>query len=114
MQRLSEFDSPDGELTFIVAKGEDGEMFVTFKGSSWHAHPDGVSAWLGVPESEALTKLALQLTNDCVPIIVSTDAGVTIDPWLSDNLEATIDLFGVENCVIRYWSGATISPGAKP
>lgn len=113
MQRLSELQSPDAQLTFIVAEGKDGEKFVTFEGSSWHAHADGIAAWLEVPESEALAKLEHEITSDSLPIIVSTDAGATIDPWVSDDLDATIECFGSESCVIRYWSGAAFSPSTK-
>jgi hypothetical protein len=85
MQRIREVQSPDGKLKFIVAQGKDGTQFVTFEGSSWHVHADGICDWLSVPETEAFSHFEKSLTSDRLPIIVSTDAGASIDPWISDN-----------------------------
>jgi hypothetical protein len=111
MRRIREIQNPDGLLTYILAEGADGQMFATFKGSSWHIHSDGISAWLNVPEAEAFNEFERLLTSNGLPIIISTDAGVTVDPWVSDNLEATIEIYGAENCALWLWSGDTYNEG---
>jgi hypothetical protein len=99
--------STDGKLTLLVHVGADGETAVGFEGGDWHTHPDLLAAMLGVPEEAAVTEFISRLQADDIPIVVSTDCGVTVAPWVSDNLEATLSMFGSE-CVLRYWSGAEV------
>jgi len=99
--------STDGKLTLLVHVGADGETAVGFEGGNWHTHPDLLAAMLGVPEEVAVKEFISRLQADDIPIVVSTDGGVTVDPWVSDNLEATLSMFGSAR-LLRYWSGAVV------
>ena len=107
MNELLRYTSTDGKLTLLVHVGADGETAVGFEGGDWHTHPDLLAAMLQVSEKEAVAEFILKLQADAIPIVVSTDGGVTVDPWVSDNLEATLSMFGSE-CLLRYWSGAEV------
>jgi hypothetical protein len=93
--------SPDGQITLQVAVGDKGEIAIGFEGGEWHTHPDLLSQWLAVPEQEAIDRF---VKSDGLPIILSTDGGETTEPWVSDSLPDTIRLFGIDNCLMRYWS----------
>ena len=107
MNELVRHTSTDGKLTLLVHIGVDGETAVGFEGGGWHTHPDLLAAMLFVPENEAVAEFVSKLKADDIPIVVSTDGGVTFDPWVSDNLEATLSMFG-SDCHLRYWSGAEV------
>ena len=107
MNELLRYTSTDGKLTLLVHVGADGETAVGFEGGDWHTHPDLLAAMLQVSEKEAVAEFISKLQADAIPIVVSTDGGVTVDPWVSDNLEATLSMFGSE-CLLRYWSGAEV------
>ena len=107
MKELARYTSTDGKLTLLVHVGVDGETVVGFEGGDWHTHPDVLAAMLQVPVNDAVTEFISKLQADDVPIVVSTDGGATVDPWVSDNLEATLSMFGSQ-CLLRYWSGAEV------
>ena len=107
MNELLRYTSTDGKLTLLVHVGADGETAVGFEGGDWHTHPELLAAMLQVSEKEAVAEFISKLQADAIPIVVSTDGGVTVDPWVSDNLEATLSMFGSE-CLLRYWSGAEV------
>lgn len=104
--------SPDGLLTVLVTRDADGEIAVGFDGGDWHTHPDLLALWLGVPEDVAVTHFLAMLRNDELPIVMSTNGGETIDPYVSDNLSETLRAFGPDRCVLRDWSGRKIDAGA--
>ncbi len=105
--------STDGKLKLLVTEAKDGSIQLGFADSDWHTHPDIISSWLSVPESQAIETLLTQITTDQLPIIISTDGGVTIEPWISDNHQATLNYFGEENCIVRFWSGVSANPSFK-
>jgi hypothetical protein len=105
MHILDRYTSPDGQLTLAVAIGDDGDVAVGFEGGDWHTHPDALSAWLEVPEDQAVGRFVALVRSDQLLVVTSTDGGQTTDPWISDNLSATVRMFGKEHCVLRYWSG---------
>jgi hypothetical protein len=107
MNELERYTSADGKLTLLVRKALDGDIAVGFEGGEWHTHPDLLADMLQVSETEAVAEFISRLHADEIPIIVSTDGGVTVDPWVSDNLEATLSSFR-SKCVLRYWSGAEV------
>ena len=107
MNELGRHTSADGKLTLLVQAGVDGEIAVGFEGGEWHTHPDLLADILQVPEQEAVAEFISRLHADEIPIVVSTDGGVTVDPWVSDNLEATLSSVG-SKCILRYWSGAEV------
>lgn len=107
MNELGRHISTDGKLTLLVTVGVDGETAVGFEGHDWHTHPDLLAAMLQVPEQEAVAEFISRLQADEIPIVLSTDGGVSVDPWVSDNLEATLSMFG-SACLLRYWSGAEV------
>ncbi len=105
MKEIQRHLSPDGTLSLVVELGDDAEVCVGFKGSSWHTHPDLLASWFQVPEEQAVQKFIEAIEADQIPIVLSVDGGTTIDVWVSDNLQSTLSYFGHENCVLRYWSG---------
>ena len=105
MQTLQRQISPDGTLVLAVIRGNDGEISVGFEGGEWHTHPSLLAAWLGVPEAAAVEEFLARVQRDELPIVWSTDGGDTVEPWVSDNLSATIEIYGQTSCVIRVWSG---------
>lgn len=107
MNVLERHVTADGKLTLLVLVGADGQTAIGFEGSEWHTHPDLLADMLEVPEQRAVREFIARLRVDEIPIVVSTDGGVTVDPWVSDNLEATLSSFG-SACVLRYWSGARV------
>jgi hypothetical protein len=110
MKVIESITSADGVLNLQVQEANDGSIVIGFIGSDWHTHPDLIASWLGVPESVAIQTFLSQLTNDKLPIIVSIDGGVTVEPWVSDDHEASVICYGKENCVVRFWSAATANP----
>ncbi len=96
MKELHRITSPDGNLTLKVVEAADGVIAIGFEGGSWPTHPD----------EDAVEEFVPQPTCDRLPIVVSTDGGKTIDPWVSDNLAGTLEVYGKEHCVLRLWSGA--------
>jgi hypothetical protein len=108
MNEFGRHTSADGKLTLLVQVGADGETAIGFEGGYWHTHPDLLAVMLQVPEQEAVAAFVSRLQADEIPIVVSTDGGVTVDPWVSDDLEATLSSFG-SGCVLRYWSGAEVA-----
>lgn len=107
MNELARHTSTDGRLTLLVRVGVDSETAVGFEGGDWHTHPDLLASMLQVSEKEAVAEFISRLQADEIPIVVSTNGGVTFDPWVSDNLEATLSMFG-PGCRLRYWSGAEV------
>ncbi|RZT93587.1 hypothetical protein [Rivibacter subsaxonicus] len=106
MRTIEQHSSPDGQLTLAVVEHEGGEVAVGFKGGEWHTHSDLLAEWLCVPAESAVSHFVELVLHDKLSIVVSTDRGLTLDPWVSDNLAETLRLFGPENCVLRYWSNA--------
>lgn len=102
MNVLRTITSPDGLLCLVIASGNDGEVAVGFNGSDWHTHPDIIASWLAIPEAEAIDHFVKAVTEDMLPTIMSTDGGVTTDPWVSDNLQATLEGNGTGQCILRY------------
>jgi hypothetical protein len=101
--------SPDGRLRLEVHRGADGRLAVGFAGEgAWHTHSDVLAAWLSVPEQEAVQAFIQRLLHDDLPIVMSTDSGETVEPWVSDDLSATLQYFGVDRCRLRYWSGREV------
>ena len=110
MEILARHVNPDGALVLVVARGSDGQVAVGFDGGSWHTHPDLISHWLNVPLEQALDYFIEQLKADCLPVIMSTDGGATIDPWISDAFRETEKMYGCCNLVLRSWSGERLKP----
>lgn len=108
MNIVERFVSADGQLVLAVAIEGNGDMVVGFEGGEWHTHPDLLAHWLSVPEEQAVHRFVEMLQSDQLPIVMSTDGGLTPDPWVSDNLEQTLSLYGRSNCVLRYWSGTSV------
>lgn len=100
--------SPDEKLVLVVRMGCDGETAVGFEGGAWHTHPGLLAAWLSVDEAVAVDVFISKLQADELPVIWSTDAGVTVDPWVSDNLPATSAAHGRESCLLRFWSKSEV------
>ena len=109
MRISEEHTSPDGQLTLQVAVGDDGEIAVGFAGSEWHTHPDLLSQWLEVPEQLAVAGFIELVKTDGLPVVLSTDGGQTTEPWVSDNLAGTLQYFGRDKCLLRYWSGKEVA-----
>ena len=107
MKELGRHTSADGKLTLLVQVGADGETAVGFEGGDWHTHSDLLAVMLQVPEQQAVAEFISRLQANEIPIVMSIDGGVTVDPWISDNLEATLSVFGAE-CLLRYWSGSEV------
>lgn len=105
MRIIERYTSPDGQLLLTVAVGNDGDVAVGFEGGDWHTHPDLLSQWLSVLQKDAVTEFIKLLRSDQLPILMSTDGGETIAPWVSDNLDETLRIYGHEQCLLRYWSG---------
>lgn len=103
MRALERYKSPDGHLSLIVIKGSSDELAIGFEDGSWHTHSDLLSYWLGVPEEKAIHYFINLVFSNTLPIIMSTDKGQTINPWISDSLKETIKFYGPENCILRYW-----------
>ena len=109
MKILQEITSPDGFLKLVVAEGADGEKAIGFEGSDWHTHADLVHYWLSIPKEKAIEQFIKAVIEDKLPIITSVDGGKTQNPWISDNLQQSIKVYGEENCHFRLWSQSTIS-----
>lgn len=109
MRVVEKHVSPDALLALVVLQSEGGDIAVGFEGANWHTHPDLLALWLGVPERGAVSRFIELLLADQLPIIASTDGGHTFEPWVSDNLEATLRVYGAENCVLRLWSGGSVA-----
>ena len=107
MNVLEHHTTPDGNFILLVSVGADGQTAIGFEGGEWHTHPDLLASMLHVPEERAVAEFIARLQADEIPIVESTDGGATVDPWVSDNLEATLSAFGAD-CVLRYWSGAKV------
>jgi hypothetical protein len=108
MDTITRRISPDGKLALAVVRGEAGEIAVGFEGGDWHTHPNILAGWLNVGEEQAVGDFIARLERDELPIIWSTDGGQTVDPWVSDNLEATVAAYGEHNTILRSWSGAPV------
>lgn len=108
MEAVQRRISPDGKLTLVVSRGRAGELSVGFEDGNWHTHPDILAGLLNVDEGKAIDEFVARLERDELPIIWSTDGGRTIEPWVSDNLPATIAMYGEPNTVLRSWSGAPV------
>lgn len=104
MKTIDRISSADGELILLHTEASDGSICIGFEDSQWHTHPDLLSHWLNVNESEAITQFKRLLLEDQLPIIISTDGGRTLEPWVSDNLEETMRLYGAQNCILRTWN----------
>jgi len=109
MKIIQEFTCPDGVLKLMVAEGEDGEKAVGFEGSDWHTHADLIHYWLSFPKEKAIEQFLKAVMEDKLPIITSIDGGESQNPWISDNLEQSIKVYGEENCQFRLWRQSTIS-----
>ncbi len=57
--------------------------------------------WIGVEEDVAVEKFISQLVSDRLPILLSSDGGETLSPWVSDDMAGTLKYFGKEHCVFR-------------
>lgn len=110
MNVLQRHESPDGELALIVIEGNDGEIAVGFEGNgAWHTHPDALAGWLGGLENSAVDRFIQLVLDDRLPIITTVDAGASFEPWVSDDLPATLEIYGRSQCRLRLWSGREVS-----
>ena len=113
MKIIERYTSPDQKLTLTIAIGRSGEVAVGFEGGDWHTHPDILATWLSVPLDQAVRRFVDMLQSDQLPILTSTDAGKTMNPWVSDNMEETVRMYGKENCIVRFWSERGKTSGSE-
>jgi hypothetical protein len=108
MNVIGRHTSPDGRLVLMIVAGGQSDIAIGSQGDSWRTHPNILSVWLEVPEALGVGCFGELLKSDQLMIVLSTDGGRTIDPFVSHNLSRTFRLYGKSNCILRVWSGARV------
>src|SRR5690606_1014069 len=100
--------SPDGMLTLVVWREEDGDLIIGFDGYPWHTHGDILAGlYGGSPEDATRAFVDALLANETV-IVVGRRSGEIHDFWYTDDPdEERVDLekYGEpdETKEMRYW-----------
>lgn len=109
LQIIEEHHTPDGLLTFLVKRCNDGDVCLGFDGFAWHTHAEILVWKSGLSEDEAVRKFVDDLVGSHA-IIAIARVGVRIrDVWVSDI--ATPDKYKPDDEIIefRYWDGSLVA-----
>jgi hypothetical protein len=98
--------SPDGALTFVVGRSDDGDVRLGFVGFPWHTHADVLAGAYGLPEEAAVAKFVAALLKNEAVIAISRKGDEPVDAWITDDPagERRYTSEG-ETLELRYWSG---------
>ncbi len=100
------YDSPDGQLRFLVVVDSDGDVALGFDGHSWHTHAD-IQAELGnATEPDAVRQSVDDLLGDRSVIALLSVRGRLADVWVAESpTEDARNVQSDETLEFRYWSG---------
>jgi hypothetical protein len=112
MEELERHTSPDGLLTLLVLRADDGDLTIGFEGYPSHTHGD-ILAELGGGTPETATRLFVDavLSSEAVIVISRVgdevrDVGVADDPY-ADDMKYALPNETIEK---RYWNGQRFEP----
>ena len=100
--------SPDGLLTLVVAREDDGDLFVGLEGFEWHTHGDLlVFDYGGTPESAVRSFVDEVVSSERWPIVTVHVEGKIRDAWISSPPLDENDWHAEagETVFIRKWDG---------
>src|SRR5206468_1014471 len=113
---MEEYLSPDGQLRFRVAPGEEGDVSLGFVGFPWHTHGDILAVTTGQPVAAAVRRFVTDLVGGQSVIVVWSVGGEVRDVWVSDDpaRDAGYAQPG-ESVELRHWDGREWRPSqARP
>ncbi|MCJ2047852.1 immunity 50 family protein [Methylobacterium sp. J-078] len=103
--------SPDGVLTFVVERLEDGQTLLGFEQSQWHTHPDLLVGQYGDTESTATSAYIDRLLRGTAVIGIRRREGAITEAWIMDDPAFEADAFAEgETLEMRHWDGRPWSP----
>jgi hypothetical protein len=106
MHVLQRHVSPDGLLTLVVIRDEDGDTSVGFEGYGWHTHADILASLSGLSEEAATNRFVQDvLAGQRVVGVYRVDGKVT-DVVVTDDRESMLR-YKPDNETIefRLWDG---------
>jgi len=100
------YTSPDGRLTFTVARREDG-VALGFDGFAWHTHADLLVGTFGPSEDIAVEQYVNALLANKLLIALVRDGRETLDIFITRDPQADLRYKPAdERLEFRYWDGS--------
>jgi hypothetical protein len=102
--------SPDGLLTLLVDRAEDGDWSVGFDRSAWHTHGDILMLEFGGTPASAVKAFVDEIVNSRRPIGVARLDGEFHEAWVADNSSEDETRYAEKNVTIekRFWNGRSV------
>ena len=103
---IKNYTSPDGRLTFTVARREDG-VALGFEGFAWDTHADVLIGPFGPSEDIAVEQYVGALLANKLLIAVVRDERETLDVFVTRDPETDLRYKPAdERLEFRYWDGS--------
>jgi hypothetical protein len=100
------YTSPDGRLTFTIARGEDG-VALGFEGFAWHTHADLLVGTYGPSEEIAVEHYVDALLANKLLIALVRDERETLDVFITRDPQTDLRYKPAdERLEFRYWDGS--------
>lgn len=98
--------SPDGVLTFVVERLDDGVVLLGFEGGEWHTHPNLIDRDDGVTDEAATRAYIDRLLRGVAVVGIRRKGGAIMDAWIMDDPAFEADMFHEgETLEMRHWDG---------
>ena len=97
--------TPDGLLTFIVARSHDGDISRGFEGFPWHTHADILASLSGLPKAAAVRRYVDELLVGRSVIAIARIGERIRDVWVMDGEFDDRYKPEEETVEFRFWNG---------
>lgn len=99
--------SPDGVLTFVVERLDDGVILLGFEGCEWHTHPNLLDREDGDTYETATRAYIDRLLRGVSIVGVRRKDGGIVDAWIMEDPAFEADMFReCETLETRHWDGS--------
>jgi hypothetical protein len=110
MKAMREYVSPDGQLRFVVDRGEQ-DVSLGFEGFRWHTHASVLASAFDTSEELAVNRFVSDLLRDHCIIAVSRIGGTIGDVWITADPQSDLRYKSDDEVLeFRYWSGRRWNP----
>jgi hypothetical protein len=99
--------TPDGLLTLIVERHEEGDVSLGFEGFAWHTHADILASLSGLSSDDAVRRYVDDLLAERSVIAIARVGEEIRDVWVTDRAFEDKYKPDGETLEFRYWNGLT-------
>jgi hypothetical protein len=111
MALIEKHVSPDGLLTLIIYRDEQGDISIGFDCFTWHTHAEILAALSGLSEQAAVKHFVDQLLGNRAFIAVARVNNRIRDVWVTRDLAPCKYKPDDETIAFRYWDGTPVLQG---